>query len=250
MLRAINLDGKEFIIVKRNLGIFGDTDIISIVKTVKDIRNGTTPKQRPFDITFIFDDAEYKCSFNNNLVCENFEGNVETIINFFKKNIIVFEDTSKFNLKELAFSDKNLLVDLFDNNHIPVQAKDTFFNFIQELSAFLGDTLTDYQKNLVPVKQGSTWYIGCMDLYNYSTTPLNQEPERIKRAIKFICNTLKINNETEAVFIEKLGEKEFKLDCYALSLSFDDPHIQYIYTSYDVISLKDTTKYFLKSGGK
>lgn len=246
MIKSIVLDDKEFVIANRNLGLCGKSNLIDAVAAMKEIRKHKRPKDISFNCKIEFDNATYYCKNEYGIISEGMKGDIEYILDFFANRVVIFKDENLFNLKELAFSDNDLVIDLFAVMDLEDSAKPAFFNFVQELSSFLGDTLTDYNKALAPMRTSDGKYcISCLNYDNYEITQLNQEPERIKRVIRFICNTLKITDKTEAVFIDNFSEKDFKLNNYALSISFDDPNIQYIFTSEDVIDLKKTTKYLL-----
>ena len=69
------------------------------------------------------------------------KGDIEYILDFFANRVVIFKDENLFNLKELAFSDNDLVIDLFNVMDLEDSAKPAFFNFVQELSSFLGDIL-------------------------------------------------------------------------------------------------------------
>lgn len=246
MIKSIVLDDKEFIIASKNLGLCGKSNLVNVMNAMKDIRNHKRPKNISFNCKIEFDNATYYCTDEFGIINEGMKGDIEYILDFFANRVVIFKEDDRFNLKELSFSDNDLMIDLFNVMDLEESAKPAFFNFVQELSVFLGDTLTDYNKALAPMRTKEGKYcIGCFNYDNYEITRLNQEPAYIKRVIRFICNTLKITNETEAVFIDNFTEKDFKLNNYALAISFNDPNIQYIFTSEDLIDLEKTTKYLL-----
>lgn len=244
MLKSIKLNNKEFFIIKKNLAVFGKSDLMEAIKSAIHDHNPNTP----LTLTMVFDEGVLLYNYKNPSDKRKYlSGDVLKVSDYLIDGTIIFEDTSIVDLHEIMFSDCKLVIDLFDEIELQENEKPPFFNFVQELSTFLGDKLTDYNKALTPMRKANNKYcIGCLDYDTYEVSPLNQEPERIKHAIKFICNTLKINNHTKLVFIDNLNTRDFKLDCYALVSDLDDDSIQYIYIGKEPLSIQNTTKYILK----